>query len=64
MYLYLCENLRQGTARHQLDEQLQAVIVPWEEAVAMAEDGRIEDAKTLIALLLCDRLRRRSTPVG
>ena len=64
MYLYLCEDLRQGPAQHQLDEQLQAVIVPWEEALAMAEDGRIEDAKTLIALMLCDRLRRRSTPVS
>jgi ADP-ribose pyrophosphatase len=64
MYLYLCEDLRPGPAQHQLDEQLQAVIVPWEEAVAMAEDGRIEDAKTLIALMICDRLRRRSTPVG
>jgi ADP-ribose pyrophosphatase len=62
MYLYLCEDLRAGPVHHQLDEQLQAVIVPWEEALAMAEDGRIQDAKSLIALMLCDRLRRRSEP--
>ena len=24
----------------------------------MAQDGRIEDAKTLLALSICDRLRR------
>ena len=61
MYLYLCEDLRPGPAAHQLDEELQPVIVPWEEAMAMAEDGRIEDAKTLLALMICDRLRRRSS---
>lgn len=61
MYLYLCEDLRPGPVAHQLDEELQPVIVPWEEAMAMAEDGRIEDAKTLLALMICDRLRRRSS---
>jgi len=60
MYLYLCEDLRPGPVDHQLDEELQSVIVPWAEAMSMAEDGRIEDAKTLIALMICDRLRRRS----
>jgi ADP-ribose pyrophosphatase len=64
MYLYLCEDLRPGPAEHQLDEQLQVVVVPWEEAVAQAEDGRIEDAKTLLALMICDRLRRREAGDG
>jgi len=27
--------------------------------VAMALDGRIEDAKSIIALLVCDQLRKR-----
>ncbi|HZW34004.1 MAG TPA: NUDIX hydrolase, partial [Isosphaeraceae bacterium] len=58
-YLYLCEDLRPGPVRHQLDEQLQVVVVRWDEAVAMAEDGRIEDAKSLLALMICDRLRSR-----
>jgi ADP-ribose pyrophosphatase len=57
MYLYLCEELRPGPVRHQLDEQLQVIIVPWDEALAMVEDGRIEDAKSLLALTICDRLR-------
>src|SRR5438132_10673932 len=55
MYLYLCEDLRPGPVRHQLDEQLQVVVVPWEEALTMAEDGRIEDAKSLLARMICDR---------
>jgi hypothetical protein len=28
--------------------------------MTMAEDGRIEDAKTLLALMICDRLREPS----
>lgn len=63
MYLYLCQDLRPGPVRPELDEELETVIVPWEEAMAMAEDGRIEDAKTLLALMICDRLRRTS-PAG
>jgi ADP-ribose pyrophosphatase len=60
MYLYLCEDLRPGPVRPELDEDLETVIVPWEEALAMADDGRIEDAKTLLALMICERLRRSS----
>ena len=56
MYLYLCEDLRPGPVDHQPDEDLQPVVVPWEEAMAMARDGRIEDAKTLLALMICDRM--------
>ena len=61
MYLYLCEDLRPGPVRLELDEELETVIVPWQEALAMAEDGRIEDAKTLLALMICDRLRGSSS---
>ena len=34
------------------------MVVPWDEAMAMADDGRIEDAKTMLALMICDRIRR------
>ena len=57
MFLYLCEDLRPGPTNHQLDERLQTVVVPWSDALAMAHDGRIQDAKTMLALFLCDRLR-------
>ena len=40
------------------------VIVPWNEALAMVDDGRIEDAKTMLALTICDRLRRQRTGHG
>jgi ADP-ribose pyrophosphatase len=60
MYLFLCENLEPGPPHLELDERLKTVIVPWEEALAMVDDGRIEDAKTMLALTICERLRRKS----
>jgi ADP-ribose pyrophosphatase len=57
MYLYLCEDLRPGPTSHQPDERLEPVIVPWAEAVSMVEDGRIEDAKSILTILLWDRRR-------
>jgi ADP-ribose pyrophosphatase len=58
MYLFLCKNLEPGPPHLELDERLKTVIVPWEQALAMVEDGRIEDAKTMLALMICDRLKR------
>jgi ADP-ribose pyrophosphatase len=62
MYLYLCEDLTPGPTEHQPDEHLEPMVVAWDEAVAMALDGRIEDAKSMLAILLCDQ--RRSEPTG
>ena len=56
MYLYLCEDLEAGPTAHQPDERLEVVVAPWTEALTMVADGRIEDAKTMLALLLGERL--------
>ena len=39
------------------DEQLEPKIVPWPEALRMALDGTIKDAKTITSILLWDRIR-------
>ncbi len=57
MYVYLCEGLTPGPTDHQPDERLVPVVLPWAEAMARVRDGRIEDAKSLLALTICDRLR-------
>jgi ADP-ribose pyrophosphatase len=57
MFLFLCEDLQPGPTRHQADEQLKPIILPWDEALRMVHEGQIEDAKTMLALLLCDRRR-------
>ena len=58
MYLFLCEDLEPGPTHLELDERLKTVIVPWDQALAMVEDGRIEDAKTMLALSICDRVMK------
>ena len=57
MYLYLCEDLVPGPTDHQPDEDLEPVVLPWPEAIRLVLEGQIEDAKTRLALLLCDRTR-------
>jgi len=42
----------------QLCEEIEPLPVPWEEALRMARDGRIIDAKTLIGLLYYESFRR------
>src|SRR4051794_29973874 len=51
MYLYLCEDLRPGPADHQPDEQLEPVVVTWDEALRMVHAGQVEDAKSMLAIL-------------
>ena len=57
MFLYLCEDLTPGPTDHQPDERIEPTVVPWADAVAMAVDGRLEDAKSRLAILLYDRIR-------
>jgi ADP-ribose pyrophosphatase len=56
-HLFVAQGLTPGAMRPEEDEQLEPVLVPWKEALARALDGTIRDAKTLVALLLWDRLR-------
>ena len=56
-HLYLASDLTSGPMRLEADEQLEPKIVPWRDALAWTLDGTIRDAKTLVALLLWERLR-------
>lgn len=58
MHLYLATGLLplEGYNGPEPDERLEVERIKWREAVAMAEDGRINDAKTLVGLLRLARL--------
>ncbi len=56
-HLYVAEELEIGEMALEADETIEPVEVAWDEAVGMALDGTIRDAKTLVALLLWERLR-------
>ena len=57
MHLYLATGLKAGKATLEEGEEIQPLIVPWHEALAMTRDGRIQDAKTLVGLLFADLVR-------
>jgi len=57
MHLFLAEELTPGPMQPEAGEQLEPQMVAWGDAVGWCLDGTIRDAKTLVALLLWDRLR-------
>jgi ADP-ribose pyrophosphatase len=60
MHLYLATDLRAADAGGlgpDEDERLELRLIPFGEAVAMAERGEVRDAKSLIGLFWVDRLR-------
>lgn len=57
MHLYLCRDLTPGPTDLQPDEALESVVVSWEEAIAMVADGRIDDAKSMLAIMIGQKYR-------
>ena len=55
MHLFLATGLTAGEPKLQADEQITTFVVDWREALEMVDDGRIQDAKTIIGLLYFDR---------
>ncbi len=58
MHVYVATQLTGGSPARELGEQIENLIVPFDEAMQMVEDGRIHDAKTMVALLLYGRRQR------
>jgi len=59
MHIFIATGLSEGAAAPEPGEEIETFVVPWDDALAMVDDGRIRDAKTVATLLLYDRLRRR-----
>lgn len=57
MHLYLATDLEAGEAARETGEWIENHVVSWTEAMQLIADGKIEDAKTMVALLLYDKLR-------
>jgi ADP-ribose pyrophosphatase len=67
MHLYLATGLRPAHAEEDRrgpdeDERLNLVSLPWRVALAMAQQGEIHDAKSLVGLLWLSRLREVIEP--
>ena len=60
MHLFVASELTPGEPRREENEEIENLVVSWNEALAMLDRGEIEDGKTIIALLAYDRLRHKS----
>jgi len=52
MHLFVADDLKAGPQALEPGEQIRTRVVEWDEAIAMCFDGRIDDAKTIVGLLL------------
>ena len=60
MKVFVAEGLKPGDAQPEEDEEIELRLVRMSEVLRMIEKGAILDGKTLISVLLYDRIRRRS----
>ena len=56
MHLFLATGLTAGETAREAGEDIDNLVVPWDKAIQMAVDGQIQDAKSIVGLLLVDRL--------
>jgi ADP-ribose pyrophosphatase len=57
MFLFVARELTPGPMHLEKDENLEPRIVAWREVLDWVSNGTIHDAKTMIAVLLWERLR-------
>lgn len=57
LHLFVASDLRAASAAPDEDEAIERVAIAWDEALAMCQDGRIRDGKTLFGLLAAAQLR-------
>jgi len=58
MHLFMAEGLTRGEPNREHGEEIENLIVAWDEALAMIDRGEIRDSKTIATLLLGERRRR------
>jgi ADP-ribose pyrophosphatase len=58
IHLFAATGISQGHAQPEDDEEIEVLRLPLTDAMQMASDGRISDAKTLAALFRWERLNR------
>ena len=57
MWIYVARGLKEGPPAREANEEIENLLVSWDEALAMVDGGEIHDGKTLIAILMFQRSR-------
>jgi ADP-ribose pyrophosphatase len=58
MYLYVATGLTAGPPAREEGEEIDNLVVTWQQAINWVFSGEIEDAKTISGLLMFDHLRK------
>jgi ADP-ribose pyrophosphatase len=58
MWIYVATGLTEGQHAREANEEIENLLVTWEEALAMVERGAVQDGKTTLAILLWERRRK------
>jgi ADP-ribose pyrophosphatase len=64
LQVFIAEGLTLEEARPEYDEQLEVEMIPLSKLLRMIEAGKIYDGKTLISVMLYDRLRKAQRRTG
>jgi ADP-ribose pyrophosphatase len=58
MQVFVAEGLTSKEAQPEYDEQIEIEMIPLSRLLGMIEEGKVHDGKTLISVMLYDRLRQ------
>lgn len=59
MWVFIAKRLTAGQPAREANEEIENLVVSWDEALAMLDRREIQDGKTIIALLMYHRLRSK-----
>ncbi len=62
MQVFLAEGLAAGDPSPEYDEEIDVEMIPLSDLLRMIEQGKIRDGKTLVSVMLYERLRRPAAP--
>lgn len=57
MWVFVARELTVGSPAREANEEIENLVVSWEETLSMVDRGEIHDAKTLLAILQWERRR-------
>lgn len=57
MWIFVAKGLSAGPPAREANEEIENLVVSWEEALAMVDSREIQDGKTIVALLAYHRIR-------
>ena len=64
MTLFLARGLAPGQPDREVGEEIENLVVPWQQAIEMVLDGEIRDAKSIVGLLYYDTFLRNREPAS